>query len=130
MKCTKCNEGVDSDVIKHRCVVAPNPILDMIGFFSDPMRWAAQRGQELAKLYATHDPCTSCGHGRLLHKKTAIVDPATRAADDALSEKACRHGHYHTQAPQVRTGCECQLWSGIETPIPGWALGIQKVTKP
>jgi hypothetical protein len=93
---------------------------DALDLFINPMNWAARRASELGKLYATHDPCSACGHGRLLHKKGAYQDLAIRAADEAMTATQCRSGHFHAQGPKVRTGCDCQKWTGVATPLPSF----------
>jgi hypothetical protein len=71
-----------------------------------------------AQIYATHDPCTKCGHGRFEHKATMIKDEVIRRADDALPSGQCRRDHFCAQEPRVRPGCECLKWEGVETPLP------------
>lgn len=85
-----------------------------LGGFADGLmnHWAAKQGALAGKVYATHDPCTGCGHGRLLHKHRAYRDVELRSRDESLSETQCRHGQH------INDPCGCERWSGVETKVP------------
>ncbi len=47
---------------------------------------------DIGQKIGTHDPCTTCGHGRLLHqKRKSFTTEADRIEDDAMPITACRH---------------------------------------
>lgn len=77
----------------------------------DPVKMGA-RFARFGEICSKHDPCTMCGHGRLLHKRQAYVDPGHRARDEALPPTQCRGGRYG------ELGCGCLAWEGVETPVP------------
>jgi len=82
------------------------------GFDDDILK----RAQKLGQLLSTHDPCTNCKHGRLLHKKQSYRDAKVRAIDESLPETQCRHG---IDSEKVEA-CTCSCWTGTETPLPEW----------
>lgn len=85
---------------------------------------AAKLGARYGAVVAKHDPCTGCGHGRLLHKRQNDSDPETRARDEALSPTQCRHGRYPSGAP-----CSCECWRGVETPVPSFESIVKEASR-
>jgi hypothetical protein len=86
----------------------------MPGRLFDSFEMMVRVGETIAK----HDPCENCGHGRLLHARLNYTDPDIAAADRAMPEGQCRHGHFCAQEPKIRPGCECPAWVGTKTPLP------------
>jgi hypothetical protein len=84
---------------------------------------AAKLGARYGEVILKHDPCSGCGHGRLVHKTQNYSDFAARERDEALSPTRCRHGHYPNGTP-----CGCECWIGVETPVPSFDSIVRKTT--
>lgn len=84
---------------------------------------AAKLGARYGEVVSKHDPCTGCGHGRLLHKQQNYSDFAARVRDEALSPTHCRHGRYPSGAP-----CSCECWRGVETPVPSFESIVKEIS--
>ena len=126
--CLSCRivsrQDADREIAQYASVEGEGPTGILNGIFKlgrmilDPgyMAYeAAKLGTRYGAVVSKHDPCTGCGHGRLLHKTQNRSDPEARARDEALSPTQCRHGHYLSGA-----SCACECWVGVETPVPSF----------